>query len=144
LAKKLYYEDVEVGAELPKMVKRPTTRQLVKWAGASQDWNELHYDKDVAQKGGLPNVIVQGHLTSSFLAQLVTDWMGEDGFVKKFIVSWKRFHFPGEDIVCKGKVTGKRVEGSDHIVECDLWTENAAGEVYAPHKAVVVLPSKGK
>lgn len=142
MGKKLYYEDVEVGAELPRMVKHPTTRQLVKWAGASQDWNELHYDKDVAKKAGLPNVIVQGHLTSSFLAQLLIDWMGEDGFVKKFIVNWKRFHFPGEDIICRGKVTAKRIEGNEHIVECDLWTENAQGEVYAPHKAIVVLPSK--
>lgn len=143
MGKQLYYEDVEVGAELPTMTKHPTTRQLVKWAGASQDWNELHYDKDVSTKGGLPNVIVQGHLTSSFLAQLVTDWVGEDGFVKKMVVNWKRFHFPGEDIVCKGKVIEKRVEGDAHIVECDVWTENIEGAVYAPHKATIVLPSKG-
>lgn len=139
----LYFEDVEVGTELPAMTKKPTTRQLVKWAGASQDWNELHYDKDAAQKGGLPNVIVQGHLTSSFLAQLLTDWMGgEDGFVKKMEVKWKQFHFPGQEILCRGNVTDKRNEGNENIVEVDLWTE-VDGTVYAPHKATVVLPSKG-
>ncbi len=143
MADQIYYEDVEVDAELPTMIKRPTTRQMVKWTGASQDWNELHYDKDVATKGGLPNVIVQGHLTSSFLAQLITEWAGEEGVVKKMVVNWKRFHFPGEDIVCKGKVTEKRVDGNDHIVECDIWTEDSSGTIYAPHKATVVLPSKG-
>lgn len=136
------YEDVEVGTELPTMTKKPTTRQLVQWAGASQDWNELHYDKDVAQKGGLPNVIVQGHLTSSFLAQLLVDWMGEEGTVKKLEVKWKQFHFPGQEVLCKGKVTDKRAEGSNHIVEVDLWTE-VDGTIYAPHKATVVLPAKG-
>jgi acyl dehydratase len=135
----IYYEDVEVGAELPAMTKKPTTRQLVKWAGASQDWNELHYDKDAAQKGGLPNVIVQGHLTSSFLAQLITDWMGEDGFVKKLEVKWKQFHFPGQEVLCKGKVAEKLGENT---VLVDIWTE-VDGTVYAPHKATVVLPSKG-
>ena len=135
----IYYEDVEVGAELPTMTKKPTTRQLVKWAGASQDWNELHYDKDAAKKGGLPDVIVQGHLTSSFLAQLVTDWMGEEGFVKKMEVKWKQFHFPGQEVLCKGKVTEKLGENT---VLVDLWTE-VDGTIYAPHKATVVLPSKG-
>ncbi len=138
----IYYEDVKIGDELPTMTKKPTTRQMVKWAGAAQDWNELHYDKDVAQKGGLPTVIVHGHLTSSFLAQLVTDWMGEGGFVKKLEVKWKQFHHPGQVILCKGKVTGKRVEGKEKIVEVDLWTE-VEGSIYAPHKATVVLPSKG-
>ena len=138
----IYYEDVEAGAELPILTKKPTTRQLVRWAGASQDWNELHYDKDVAKKGGLPNVIVQGHLTSSFLAQLLTDWIGEDGFVKKLEVKWKQFHFPRQEILCKGKVTDKRKEGDENIVEVDLWTE-VDGTIYAPHKAIVLLPSRG-
>ena len=135
----IYYEDVEIGAELPTMTKKPTTRQLVKWAGASQDWNELHYDKDAAQKGGLPNVIVQGHLTSSFLTQLITDWMGEDGFVKKMEVKWRQFHFPGQEVLCKGKVSEK-LDGNTVLV--DIWTE-VDGTIYAPHKATVVLPSKG-
>ena len=135
----IYYEDVEVGTELPTMTKKPTTRQLVKWAGASQDWNELHYDKDAAKKGGLPDVIVQGHLTSSFLTQLVTDWMGEDGSVKKLEVKWKQFHFPGQEVLCKGKVTEKL---SQNTVLVDIWTE-VDGTIYAPHKATVVLPSKG-
>ncbi|MFO8009580.1 MAG: MaoC/PaaZ C-terminal domain-containing protein [Dehalococcoidia bacterium] len=142
MANQKYFEDVEIGMELDPMIKKPTTRQLVKWAGAAQDWNEMHYDKDFAKKAGLPDVAVHGHLTSSFLAQLLVDWMGEDGFVKKLVVNWKRFHHPGQEIVCKGKVTDKRVEGNEHIVELDLWTETN-GDVYAPHKAIAVLPSKG-
>ena len=143
MAKQIYYEDVEVGMDLPTMVKHPTTRQLVKWAGASGDYMELHYDKDVALKAGLPGVIVHGQLTSSFLGQLIMDWMGEEGDLRKFECNWKRMHFPGEDIICKGKVADKRVEGNDHLVECELWSENPKGDVCAPHKAVVALPSKG-
>lgn len=138
----VYYEDIEVGTELPSMVKHPTTRQLVMWAGASWDYYEIHYDKDAAQKGGLPGVIVHGALTSSFLAQLLTDWMGETGYLKTLSNNWKRMHFPGEDITCKGKVTNKQVEGNNHLAELKLWSENPKGEECAISLATVILPSK--
>ena len=53
----------------------PTTMQLVKYAGASGDYYQIHYDKDFALASGLPGVIVQGWLALAFLGQLVTDWM---------------------------------------------------------------------
>jgi acyl dehydratase len=52
MAKQTYYEDVEEGAEIPSLEKTPTTTTLVKWAGASKDWNPLHFDKDFAQNLG--------------------------------------------------------------------------------------------
>ena len=142
MVKQLYYEDVEVGMELPPLTKHPTTRQLVKWAGASGDYVEIHYDKDVALKAGLSGVILHGPLISSFLGQFITEWIGDEGTLKKMNCTWKRMHFPGEELICKGKVTNKYVDGSEHCVECDLWTENPKGDVCAPHKAVVSLPSR--
>ncbi|MBF8265321.1 MAG: Acyl dehydratase, partial [Dehalococcoidia bacterium] len=73
MSKQIYYEEVEVGAELPPLIKHPTTQQLVKWAGASDDYYQIHYDKDFAMANNLPGVIVHGWLTFSFLGQLVTD-----------------------------------------------------------------------
>lgn len=142
MAKQICFEDVEVGMELPSIIKRPTTRQLVKWAGASADYAELHYDKDMALNAGLPGVIVHGQLTSSFLGQVLTDWIGEEGSIMKMECNWKRMHFPGEEVTCKGKVSNKYVEGDKNVVVCDLWSENPKGEVCAPHKAIVTLPSK--
>ncbi|MBI4301309.1 MAG: dehydratase, partial [Chloroflexi bacterium] len=46
MARQLYYEDVEVGMEMPPLVKRPNSQTLVKWAGASGDFYQIHYDKD--------------------------------------------------------------------------------------------------
>ena len=114
----LYYEDVQVGMELPTLLKHPTTRQLVKWAGACHDYHELHYDKDVAEKSGLPSVILQGPLTLAFLGQLVTDWMGEQGTLKKLGCQWRGINFPGEDLICKGVVTKKYEEVGEQLVEC--------------------------
>lgn len=79
MAEQPYYEDIEEDTELPCLSKHPTTRQLVKWAGASGDYYEVHYDKDFAQSKGLPGVIIQGRLKAAFLGQLMTDWIGEQG-----------------------------------------------------------------
>lgn len=142
MPKQLYYEDVEVGTELPPLIKKPTPQQLVKWAGASDDYYEIHYDKDFAQSTGLPGVIVHGRLKSSFLAQLLTDWTGDGGTVKKISVQHRGMDFPGEQITCRGTVTKKYVEGDEHIVECEIWTENPKGEKTAPGSAIVALPSR--
>lgn len=143
MAKVTYYEDVEVGTEVPPLVKHPTTRQLVKWAGASGDYYEIHYDKDFAQsQGGLPGLIVHGWLTASFLAQLVTDWMGEEATLKKFGCSYRGMHVPGEDITLKGKIAKKYEQEGKFCVELEVWAENTKGERTIPGTATVYLPSR--
>ena len=142
MTKQLYFEDVEVGAEIPALVKHPTTRQLVKWAGASLDWVELHYDKDFAQKMGFPGVIIHGRLKTALLGQLLTDWIGEQGMVRKLTSSWRGTDFPGADLTCKGKVTSKYAKDKEHWVECEIWTENSKGDKTTLGEAIVILPSK--
>jgi len=142
MTKQVYYEDVEVGQEIPRLVKHPTTRQLVKWAGASGDFYEIHYDKDFAQATGLKGDIVHGWLTFSFLGQMLTDWMGPQGWIKKFGVSYRGMNVPGEDIICRGKVTKKHVQDGEHLVELEIWAEKARGEKNTPGNAVVSLPSR--
>ena len=110
LVKQLYYEDVVDGSEITPLVKQPTTTQLVMWAGASGDYNPIHYDKDFAQSRGLPGVIVQGQLAGSFLGQLVTDWMGGQGMLRNLNCSYKGMNYPGETIICKGRVSKKYVK----------------------------------
>ena len=138
----LYFEDIAVGSEITHLIKQPTTRQLVMWAGASGDYNPIHYDKDFAQSRGLAGVIVQGQLVGSFLGQLVTDWMGEQGVLKKLTCSYKGMNYPGEAIICKGRVIKKYVEGGEHYVECSLWAENAGGEKTVTGMAVVIMPAR--
>lgn len=143
MARQLYYEDVEVGMDIPPLVKQPTTKQLVQWAGASGDYYELHYDKDFAQAQGFPNVVVHGKLKFGLLGQLLTDWIGEEGTIKKLGCSYRGIDHPGENLVCKGKVTNKYVADGEHIVECEIWAENSKGEKTTPGNATVTLPSGG-
>ena len=142
MASQVFYEDIEAGSEIPSLVKHPTTMHLIKFAGASGDYYQIHYDKDFAQANGLPGVIVHGWLTLSFLGQLITDWIGERGTLVKLGGSYRGVLFPGEDIVCRGTVTKKYIEDDKHYVEARIWAENPKGEKTTPGSAVVVLPSR--
>jgi len=113
----------KVGEELRDLVKHPTTRQLVQYAGAQGDFYEIHYDQDFARSVGLPGVILHGLLKAAFLGQLVTDWLGQDGTLKSFEVSYRGIDMPGRPYLCQGKVT--RVDGDQ--VELEVWGEDSEG-----------------
>ena len=115
---------VSAGQELPELVKHPTTRQLVQYAGAQGDFYEIHYDQAYAQNVGLPGVILHGLLKAGFLAQLVTDWLGDQGTLETFEVSYRGVDMPGRPYRCRGRVT--RADGND--VELEVWGEDESGK----------------
>jgi len=83
---KVYFEDVEVGHELPALVKGPIQQiQLTRYAGASGDFNPIHQDDAFAKAAGMGGVFAHGMLSMGFVAQSVTDWVGV-GTVKKIAV----------------------------------------------------------
>ncbi len=123
------------GQELPELVKHPTTRQLVQYAGAQGDFYEIHYDQAFAQGLGLPGVILHGLLKAAFLGQLVTDWLGDRGTLKSFEVSYRGIDVPGRPYRCRGRVT--RVEGAQ--VELDVWGEDSDGKRTTVGKAIVEM-----
>jgi hypothetical protein len=151
MAKQIYYEDVEVDTEIAPLAKIATTRMLVQWAGASGDFNPLHYDEDFAKAMGVGAPIVHGALKRAWLGHLMTDWIGEEGKLKKLSCQYRGMDYPrkmmtmeephdGETWWCKGKVTKKYEEGNEHLVECEIWVENGKGEKTTPGSALVALP----
>jgi hypothetical protein len=153
MPKQLYFEDVDVGTEVTPISKIATTQKLVMWAGASGDLNPLHYQDSFGQARGTGGVIVHGRLKAHWLVHLVENWIGEEGTIKKFSCQYRGMDRPrkmntemayeeGETWWCKGTVTKKYAQDSEHIVECDIWVENGKGEKTTPGKATVALPSR--
>ena len=140
----VYWEDVQEGMEIPPLIKTPTTRQLVQYAGASGDFYEIHYDKDFAQGTGLSGPILHGALKSAFLAQLMTDWIGESGTLKKLSCQYRGMDVPGDTLFCKGTVTRTYVQDGHHTVDCQIWLENSKGERTTPGSATCILPSRNE
>lgn len=139
-----FYEDVNEGDEIPSLTKGPIGRtQLVKYAGASGDFNPMHHDEIFAQNAGMPSVFAHGMLSMGFLGQLMTDWVGNEP-LKKLGVRFAAITWPGDVITCKGKVARKYQEEGKNYVECELWAESQKGEKTVSGRALVALPSKEK
>jgi acyl dehydratase len=138
----VYFEDVSEGDEIPQLKKNCSTQQLVLWAAGSGDFYQIHYDKDFALKANLPGVILHGALKNGFLGQMMTDFAGDDGWLRKLAVQYRGMDQPGAPVVCRGKVVKKYAEGRDHLVDCEIWLENAKGEKTTLGSATVMLPSR--
>ena len=126
---------VKVGDEIPELVKHPTSRQLVQYAGASGDFYEIHYDQDFARSVSLPGVILHGLLKAAYLGQLLTDWVGNRGTLKSLEVSYRGVDVPGKPYRCRGRIT--KVDGKN--VELDVWGEDESGQKTTLGTATVEL-----
>ncbi|MGB1749824.1 MAG: MaoC/PaaZ C-terminal domain-containing protein [Dehalococcoidia bacterium] len=140
MSNQIFIEDVQEGDQLPDLVKNPDTKQLVMYAGASQDFVAIHYDKDVAAEAGHPSVIVHGALKSAWLGELLTSWMGDDGRLLELDVSYRAIDYPGRTATCKGKIVG--VSSDEQTVELEIGLYNDEDQVTTPGRALVSLPSK--
>jgi acyl dehydratase len=138
----VYVEDVRAGDEIPSLVKRCTSRQLVMWAAASGDFYEIHYDADHARSIGLPGLVVHGALKHAFLGQLVHDWAAPRGRVVRFGCQYRGLDVPGVDLTCRGRVTDVIERDGEHLVELEVWVEHGEGEITTPGTALVALPTR--
>ncbi len=142
MSDQIYFEDVEEGSVLPTVRKDPTTQQLVKYAGASGDYYQIHYDKDFAKNNDLPDVILHGALKNAFLGQLMTDFVGVNGSLKKLSVQYRAMDIPGTPVFAKGVIKKKYVEDGENIVECEIKLETHEGTVTTPGYAIASLPTR--
>ncbi|MCL4369599.1 MAG: hypothetical protein M1380_01645 [Chloroflexi bacterium] len=142
MGKALYFEDIVDGMEVPTLRKQTTAVQLVRYAGAEEDFFEFHINEPYARKLGMPRQIDQGFLKNAFLAQLMTDWIGIEGRLKKLACQYRRPSYPDQPSLCKGKVTRKYEQDGQFLVDCDVWIEDGEGKVHTSGTATVALPSR--
>jgi acyl dehydratase len=123
MASTVAYDAVEVGTAIPQQTFGVQRVNLVKYAGASGDFNVIHWNERVAKAVGLPNVVAHGMFTMAEAARVVTDWVGDPGAVLEYGV---RFSSPvvvpdddqGAEIVVGGTVTEK-LDGNRVVVTLD-------------------------
>jgi acyl dehydratase len=140
----LYFDNVNVGDEITSITKPPITEvQLVKYAGASGDYNPIHTVHHFAEKAGLGGVIAHGMLSMGFAGEHVTKWIGEEGDLKRLKVRFTSMTRPGDVVTLKGKVTDKKLGVGENLVECDIWIEKEDGSKTIVGDATVALPARG-
>lgn len=123
------YVDLEVGHELPTLTVRITRADLVRYAGASTDFNLIHWSDRVAHEVGLPGVIAHGMLTMAQAVRVVTDWVGDPAAITDFSVRFAKPVLVPDDDLGAEVVFGGRIGAllDDGIVRVDL-TATCDGE----------------
>ncbi|MFG2534023.1 MaoC family dehydratase [Streptomyces sp. NPDC048511] len=135
------YEDVEVGTELPAQSFPVTRATLVQYAGASGDFNPIHWNEKFAREVGLPDVIAHGMFTMAEAIRVVTDWAGDPGAVVEYGVRFtKPVVVPNDDTGALIEVSGKvAAKLDDHTVRVDLTVMSEGKKVLGMSRAVVRL-----
>jgi acyl dehydratase len=133
---------VEVGTELPEQTYPVTRADLVRYAGASGDFNPIHWNERIATSVGLPNVIAHGMLTMALAGRAVTAWAGDPAALVEYHV---RFGRPvvvpddetGTTVTVRGKVAAVL---DDDRYRVDLTVSSSGEKVLSLARAVVHLP----
>ncbi|MEU9777482.1 MULTISPECIES: MaoC family dehydratase [unclassified Streptomyces] len=141
MAAGIAFADVEVGTELPSASFPVTRATLVRYAGASGDFNPIHWNERFAVEVGLPDVIAHGMFTMAEAARVVTDWLGDPGAVVEYGVRFTRpVVVPNDDEGAVIEVSGKVAALlDDKRVRVDLTATSAGQKVLGMARAVVQL-----
>lgn len=125
---KLTFDEISEGDEAPVVSHELGRTDLVKYAGASGDFNPMHTDEVAAQAAGLPSVFGHGMFSMGLLGRAVTDWAGA-GNVKVYGVRFTKQTWPGETLSTKIVVSGKEVSDEGKMIIADVSLLNQDGEV---------------
>jgi acyl dehydratase len=138
----LSYADVEPGTEIPLKSYRATRLDLVKYAGASGDFNVIHWNERLARSVGLPTVIAHGMYTMAQAGRYVSDWAGDPGAVTDLSVRFSAMvPVPDDDQGATIEISGKvREKLADNKVAIDLTARADGTKVLTRARAVVRLP----
>ena len=135
------YDDVEVGTELPAQQFPVTRADLVRYAGASGDFNVIHWNQRIARSVGLPDVIAHGMLTMALAVRVVTDWAGDPAAVVDYGVRFTRpVPVPDDDtgaVVAVSAAVAEKLDG--RRVRVDVTATSGEQKVLGRAQAVVQL-----
>ena len=138
-----YFEDVEPGDEIGPLIKQPSRAEVRTFAELSHLSGRFISDEG-ARVEGTDRMIVSSWQSMGYLAQLITNWMGQEGLLSRFQVSFHRVVNPAELLECRGVVTDTLTLEGRHIVKLDTVMENQRGERLLQGTAEVVLPSRAR
>jgi len=138
----VYFADVNIGDEITPLTKEPVTRtQIVRYAGASKDFNPMHHDEPLARAAGMTGVFAHGMISMAFLGQMIKDWCGHER-MRKFKVRFRNLVRPGDIITCRGKITDKYTRDGKNFVEAGIFAQNQHNVIVTSGQAVIELPDR--
>jgi len=137
-----FWEEVHEGDELPELCMPITLTRCVYLASATRDFSPQHSNRDYAQqRSKTKDVFVNTPFNIGMVSRYLTDWAGPQSSVRRMRMAMRGNICAGDDMVLRGKVTGKNVEAGEHRVNVDIVISTQDGPV-TPCSATLVLPSR--
>ena len=145
------YNDIEIGNEMPSYTSTPITRtHLVRYAGASGDFNPLHHDQTFVKMIGMKNVIAHGMLIMGIVGEAITSWIGHK-YLRKFNARFLSMTEPADlddmentkdraTIIVSGKIVKKFEENGEKKFECEIIAQDALGSKKLSGFFIATLP----
>ncbi len=140
----LYYDDVQIGMELPKYIRRRSIFEMQRWSITMENTHRLHYDyAHATNHDKLPGVLFHGSWRISIIAAWLKNWALPDGWLWKYSFQVRQMVVAGETTVLWGKVTAKEEKEGMGLVQVQFGIVGEGAGEGAPGKATVALPIRG-
>ena len=140
---KVYFDDVKVGDEIPTFVKQTDFMHWNRYAAINDEFVYIHMDDEAGKNSGnAQGAFGMGNLRWAYLQNMLRDWMGDEAEVREMSVQYRAINQKHDVLTCTGKITEKKVEGSDNLVRLELNVIDQNGKGTTPGYAVVALPAR--
>ncbi|MCL1839100.1 MAG: hypothetical protein FWG47_07320 [Propionibacteriaceae bacterium] len=143
MSDQVFFEDVAVGQEIPLLTKSVNTVNINMYCAVVWLMDRIHFDYPFSvERRGLPNIVAPGNMACDYYTQLLNDWIGDQGVLKKLTVQYRNFMLPGNTLSCGGRITAVEANGVTGTVDLELWIKNEDGVTCVPGTARIELPAR--
>ena len=143
MAHNVYYEDVEIGQEIPAFERKTDFMNWNRYAAVNDEFVFVHMDDDVGKAAGQGAAFGMGNLRWAYVINALQGWIGDEAEVRELSMQFRAINHKHDVLTTRGVVSAKSVEDGEHLVTLDINVMNQDGAATAPGTAVVVLPSRG-
>ena len=144
MANNVYFEDVEVGTEIPGFTRRTDLMNWNRYAAVNDEFIPIHMDDEAGRMGqNEQGAFGMGNIRTSYIHNMLRDWAGDEADIREVNIQFRAINQKNDVLTTTGTVTEKTVEGDDHVVRIETNVLNQEGAGTAPGYALVVLPSRG-
>jgi len=143
MANNVYFEDVEVGQEIPAFERKTDTMHWNRYAAINEEFVYVHMDDEAGKAAGQGQAFGMGNLRWAYVLNALRGWIGDEAEVRELSMQFRAINHKNDVLTTQGIVTEKSTENGENLVRLDINVINQKGDKTAPGHAVVVLPSRG-
>ncbi|MCY3655267.1 MAG: hypothetical protein F4X80_09485 [Chloroflexi bacterium] len=144
MAENVYFEDVNVGDDIPSFTRQTDLMHWNRYAAVNDEFVYIHMDDEAGRAAANePGAFGMGNLRWAYLLNMLREWVGDEVDVRELGVQFRAINQKNDVLTCVGTITEKIEENGEHLVRLDTNVINQDGNATCPGHAVVALPSRG-